>query len=148
MFTLTSIAINSSLTPKQTHVYSSAMIMTSLSFFLQLFYQSFQALERRRRDWSFNFIASVQGTILSLQELLFKSHRWKCEKMSFEDGAKIQNDPTVNEFEIIFLLGYVWVCAKKREGFGKRKKGERIWKKKKAQKYIVNIKTNLRCLYL
>jgi len=39
------------------------------------------------------------------------------------------------------------VCGKKRE-FWKRKKGERVREEEKALKHIINIKTNLICLYL
>ena len=45
---------------------------------------------------------------------------------------KFQNDPTVNEFKIIVLLGQVWVNAKKKDDFGKEKRKNEFEREKRV----------------
>jgi len=44
--------------------------------------------------------------------------------------SKFQDDPTVKESRIIVLLGQIWVCAGKREGFGKGRRENKFGKKR------------------
>ena len=39
--------------------------------------------------------------------------------MSSNSVFKFHNDPTVNESDVIVLLGQVWMYAKKKEDFGR-----------------------------
>ena len=48
---------------------------------------------------------------------------------------KFHDDPTVNESEIVILLRHVWVYVKKREGFGKRGRENKIERKRKRRDY-------------
>jgi len=67
--------------------------------------------------------------------------------MNCESGAKLHDDPMVNKFGIVVLLGLVWVYAGKRKSFGRgRRKNE--FERKRKRRDIVSLKIDLICLYL
>ena len=47
--------------------------------------------------------------------------------------SKFQDDPTVNESEIIVLLGQIWVYARKKEGFEKGRRENEFGRKKECR---------------
>ena len=51
--------------------------------------------------------------------------------------SKFHDDPTVNNFEIVVLLGEVWVCMGKRKGFGRGRKENEFKKKIRIQRVCV-----------
>ena len=61
--------------------------------------------------------------------------------------SKFQADPTIRYSKIVFLLIHVWVYEKK-ENFGRGSKENEFERKiERANKHIINVKTNLICLY-
>jgi len=48
---------------------------------------------------------------------------------------KFHDDPTVNESEIVVFLRHVWWYARKREGFGRKRKEKVIERKSRHRKY-------------
>jgi len=93
--------------------YSDSSISSGFLRFFKLFLWllclGFQALERRRRDWSLHFTVSMRGTFLSLWTLFFKSQQWRCSKMGSESGVQIS------------LWSNVWwvqECSFTKTGFG------------------------------
>ena len=55
---------------------------------------------------------------------------WKCISKLV---SKFKDYPTVNEFEIIVLLGDIWVFARKKETFGTGKKENEFGRKRECR---------------
>ena len=70
------------------------------------------------------------SSIREKKKRLKPQFHYLCAKMSFKGGVQIQDDITVNKFGIIILLGWVWMYAGKREGFGRGRRENEYERKK------------------
>ena len=114
MFILTPIAINLSLTSKRAHMCSLTLIAVSLafssvssSFFLYLFCQGFQTLERRRRDCKLHFTVNFKTNFSQHQHYFVYSNGENVRKWIPKVVSKFHDNPTVDESRIVVLLGQV-----------------------------------------